>query len=424
MLRLVDFMRKRSKIFYGWYIVAASVLIILYTGGIAHFGFTAVFESIAKEFGWSYASISLAASLRGFEMGLLSPVVGMLVDSWGPRRLIFGGAFIIALGFFLLSRVSNLATYYLAFAVIAVGMSTCTGIVLLTAVTNWFRRNAGLTTGLVASGFGLGGLLVPVVTRLIDTLEWRRAMLAVGLGTLPIVLPLSLLIRHKPEYYGYQPDGDTREVSQNNKEGVLEPEASEEVSVSIREVLKGRAFWQIAVASSCHAFVVNAVVTHMMPYLSSVSLTRSVSGLVALVLPVASIVGRLSSGWLADKFGSRAVFAASFYSMMAGLFLFAYAGAGTLWLLVPFVIAFSMGWGASVTSRITLLRKYFGRDNFGKVLGFNSGIMMLGNVTGAPLAGWVYDTWGSYQGAWLSFGLLALAGASLVTSLPKDGNAR
>ena len=76
---------KNRKVFYGWYIVGASVLITLYTGGIVHFGFTAVFEPIADEFGWSYAQISLAASLRGFEVGLLAPLVGLLVDRWGPR---------------------------------------------------------------------------------------------------------------------------------------------------------------------------------------------------------------------------------------------------------------------------------------------------------------------------------------------------
>ncbi len=413
----MDSKPKRSKIFYGWYLVAASVIIILYTGGIAHFGFTAVFESIADEFGWSYAQISLAASLRGFETGLLSPLVGILVDRWGPRRLIFFGSIVICLGFLLLSRVNSIGMYYLAFIVIALGMSTCTGVVLMAAVSNWFRRQAGLATGLVASGFGLGGLLVPVITKLIDAYQWRVAMVTVGLGVLPIVLPLSLMIRHKPEDYGYQPDGDEA-VTTIDSNGVKVTAVTEEMNVSVKEVLTGRAFWQIGFSSACHSFVVGAVVTHMMPYLSSVDITRSVSGMVALVLPLASVGGRLSSGWLADKFGSRAVFAASFYSMMAGLFLFGYAGAARIWLLVPFIITFSLGWGASVTSRITLLRKYFGRNNVGKVLGFNSGIMMLGNVAGAPLAGWVYDTWGSYQGAWWGFAILTLAGAALVTTLP------
>ncbi|HLB27578.1 MAG TPA: hypothetical protein VJK47_00045 [Dehalococcoidales bacterium] len=80
-----------------------------------------------------------------------------------------------------------------------------------------------------------------------------------------------------------------------------------------------------------------------------------------------------------------------------------------------------MGLGGQCYLADNPAQKVFGRDNFGKVLGFNSGIMMLGNVTGAPLSGWDYDTWGNYQGAWL-FAILAFAGAFLVTTLPKSGN--
>jgi len=99
--------QNRSKVFYGWYIVGASLLITLYTGGVVHFGFTAVFESIAEEFRWSYAAISLASSLRGFEVGFLAPVVGSLADRWGPRKLIFGGSVFICLSFWFLSRISR-----------------------------------------------------------------------------------------------------------------------------------------------------------------------------------------------------------------------------------------------------------------------------------------------------------------------------
>ena len=82
----------KNRIFYGWYIVGACVVITLYTGGVVHFGFTTVFEPIIDEFQWSYAQVSLASSLRGLEMGLLAPFMGFLVDRYGPRRLIFIGS--------------------------------------------------------------------------------------------------------------------------------------------------------------------------------------------------------------------------------------------------------------------------------------------------------------------------------------------
>ena len=409
-------MQDRKKIFYGWYVVGACVIITLYTGGVVHFGFTAVFEPIADEFNWSYVQISLASSLRGLEMGLLAPFMGFLVDRYGPRRLIFGGGILICLGFLVLSRVDSLPMFYLAFAFLACGMSTTAGTVLMTAVANWFDRKAGVAIGIVACGFGLGGLLVPAVTGLIDWLAWRNAMVIVGLGILVIVLPLSLLVRHKPEQYGYYPDGELIKPADVKEPKDIPPVS--EINISTGQAIRGRTFWQLGISSMCHAFVVGAVITHIMPYLSSVDITRSTSSVVAFILPAVSVIGRLSSGWLGIRFGSRPVFAASFILMTIGVIIFGLISVDMLWLLIPFVITFSLGWGCSVTSRLSVLRESFGRGNFGKILGFISGMMMLANVTGAPLAGWVYDTWGSYQGAWFGYGAVTLLASVLVFTIP------
>jgi predicted MFS family arabinose efflux permease len=78
---------KNSKVFYGWWIVGAGFFIAVYIGGFINLGFTAIFEPIARDFGWSYAQVSFAASLRGMEMSLLAPIVGLLMARWGPRRL-------------------------------------------------------------------------------------------------------------------------------------------------------------------------------------------------------------------------------------------------------------------------------------------------------------------------------------------------
>ncbi|MFC1964099.1 MFS transporter [Chloroflexota bacterium] len=199
----------RHKLFYGWWVLGACFLITFYMGGVVFFGFTAVLEPIATEFGWSYAQISLAASLRGIEIGLLAPLTGLLVDRWGPKRLIFGGAVLTGFGLILLSRINSLATFYGAFALVAIGMSGLSSTVMLAAIVNWFHRRASITTGLIVSGFALGGALIPLVTALIDKYQWHTAILILGITAWIITLPLSLLVRHKPEQYGYLPDGDT-----------------------------------------------------------------------------------------------------------------------------------------------------------------------------------------------------------------------
>jgi len=290
----------------------------------------------------------------------------------------------------------------------------------MAAVTNWFRKKVGLAIGILSSGFGLGGILVPIVTRLIDALQWRMAMMVVGLGMLAVVLPLSLLVRHKPEDYGQQPDGEVSSAVETMETHVSTAKA--EINIPAKRALRNRAFWHVAIGMMCHTFVLGAIVTHIMPYLSSIGITRAVSSLVAFILPVASIGGRLSSGWLSGIFGNRRVFTAGFILMTIGLVLFSYVSTGNMWLLLPFVITYSLGWGCLVTLRISLLREYFGRGNFGTILGFSSGLMMLGMISGAPIAGWIFDTWGRYQGAWLSFCVFSLAGAVLAYTAPSTSH--
>ena len=113
----------KIKVFYGWWIVAACFLISFLISGIVVFGFTAFFEPIAKEFSWSYAQISLAVSLRGIEMGILAPLVGLVVDRWGPRRLIIVGNILIGFGLIVLSSMNSLIMFYIAFALLAINKS-------------------------------------------------------------------------------------------------------------------------------------------------------------------------------------------------------------------------------------------------------------------------------------------------------------
>lgn len=413
--------RNHHRVFYGWWIVGACFLISVYIAGTVHFGFTAIFEPIANEFDWSYAQISLAASLRGVEVGLLAPVVGLLVDRWGPRRLIFVAAIINGLGLMLLSRITSIGMFYGAFVLISLGMSASTGTVMMTAVANWFRKKMATATGIMTSGVGLGGLLVPLVVLLIDIFEWRMTMVILSLGMWGIVLPLSLLVRHKPEQYGYLPDG---EVSSARVAGEgLKPGQTAEVDIGAKQALASRTFWHIALALMCGGLAISAMVTHVMPYLSSIGIARSTSGLMASAIPVASIAGRLGFGWLGDRLNKRRTVALSFTLMSLGLFFFGYVASGGMWLLVPALILFGTGYGGNVSMTPALLREYFGRSRFGTILGFTFGIIMVGQIVGPPLAGWVFDNWGSYQGIWFAIAALVIAAIVIVVTTPPVGKA-
>ena len=148
----MDADKRRHRIFYGWWVVCALFIMAVFRVGIIGHGFTTIFEPLVDEFGWSYAQVSFAASLRGIEAGLLAPVMGILVDRFGPRRLIFIGGLIIAAGMLFLSNTSSILTFYAAFALIAVGTSSSAGTVQGTSVANWFHTKLGLATGIMACG--------------------------------------------------------------------------------------------------------------------------------------------------------------------------------------------------------------------------------------------------------------------------------
>ena len=404
---------KNYKVFYGWWIVGAGFFIAVYIGGFIYFGFTAVFEPIASDFGWSYAQVSFAASLRGLQMSLFAPIVGLLMDRWGPRRLVFAGAVIIGLGLLLLSRINSLATFYGAFILIAMGISTCIGVVPIATVGNWFQKKVTLATGILVSGAATGGLMVPLATRIIDIFEWRTAMAILGFGAWGILLPLSLLFRHKPEQYGYLPDGDL-----HRKPPASEGQSSaqgNELDIGVKQVLKSSAFWHIAMGFMCHILVMNAVITHVMPYLSSIGLTRSFSSLVASAIPLTSIVGRLSFGWLGDKFDKRRVAALGFVLTSLGLLSLGYVATAGAWMLVPSLVIIGLGYGGPVPMMPALLREYFGRVRLATVLGLVMGVAALGGMVGPLLAGLAFDRLGSYQVAW--FGLVGLVVAGMVSLL-------
>jgi len=269
----------RPQIFYGWWIVAACFIIAMYMSGAVFYGFTAIFEPIAEEFGWSYTSISVAASIRGLEAGLLAPVAGIIIDRWGPRKLIFGGVICIGLGLLLLSQVHSIGMFYLAFILMSLGISSCGISVTVTTVANWFRRRVGLATGITICGYGAAGLMVPLMVGLVDAFDWRATIAIMGAGMLVIGLPLSMLLRHKPEQYGYLPDGEESGGVVFDGSSIKLP--AREISITARQAMKTRVFWIILLAVMPQFIVMPAVITHVMPYLSSIGITRTTSGLVA-----------------------------------------------------------------------------------------------------------------------------------------------
>jgi MFS family permease len=415
-------LKPKTVVFYGWWIVGSCFLIAMFTSGIVGWGFTAIIEPVVQELGCSYAQISVAASLRGLEVGLLAPVTGMLADRWGARRLIFGGLVMVAAGYLLLSRATSLATFYGAFALVALGFSACSATVLITAVSKWFRKRASLAVGIVNSGWGFSGLVVPLVVGLIYLYQWRTTMVILALAVLLIGLPLSMLVRHRPERYGYLPDGE--KVERTASEGVLDSVQVTEINVKAKQALRTPTFWHISVSLLFHGMIVSATATHVMPYLSSIGFSRETSALAASAMPLLSVIGRLGFGWLGDRANRVKIAAAAFIMVCLGMLCFSSASCAGAWMLIPFLILFSIGVGGNNTMRASLVIEFFGRESFGTLFGFVVGIMMIGFIVGPPLAGWTFDKWGAYQGIWMVFAGLSIVASIIVVTTPNIDTSR
>ena len=211
---LFNSLRQRAqRVFYGWWIVLAGFAIQAFNGCLLFHGFGAYVLPLQAEFSWSRAQISGVFSMLRAESGLLGPLQGWLIDRYGPRALMRVGFVLFGAGFALFSRVDSLPSFYLSFAVIALGSSLGGFMSLSTTIAHWFVRRRSTALGFMLAGMGTGGLLVPAMVWSLSEYGWRSTALVSGLLVMLVGLPLSQLMRRRPEDYGLLPDGDGREVT-------------------------------------------------------------------------------------------------------------------------------------------------------------------------------------------------------------------
>jgi MFS family permease len=189
--------------------------------------------------------------------------------------------------------------------------------------------------------------------------------------------------------------------------------------ITTRQAIKSGSFWSLVLLSLCHMMVMSATIVHVMPYLSSIGVARSISGIVAAAIPVASIAGRLFFGWLGDHFSRQWSLVGAFVAFGLGTLCFGLVSVAGFWFVVPFVLLFGLGYGGSNSARISLAREYFGRANFGSIFGLVMGLSVLGSIVAPPLAGWVYDTWGAYKVIWFVYAAFPFAVLATIPSFSK-----
>jgi len=404
-----------KAIYYGWWIVLACFVVAFYVAGIIFYGFTAFIEPLVEEFGWSYAQVSFAASLRGLEMGILAPLVGFMVDRFGSRRLLAFGVIVVGCGIMMIGLTRSLPMFYGAFLLIALGAGGCTSVVTMTAVANWFDKNVGKAMGVMASGFGASGLIVPLIVWLIGTYGWRKTSIILGLGTWIILLPLTWVIRSRPETGSPAPESTGPQTAGESAEFAVE--------IQFKHAVRDKSFVFINLCEFFRMLSLAAVVTHIMPYLGQNGISRTTAGMLAAGIPLVSIIGRFAFGWFGDRMEKRYVMAIAYCAMALGMFCFSFVHVrGSLYL---FLFFFSVGFGGIAVLRGAILREYYGRFSFGKLMGIMMGFAAVGGIIGPTLAGWVFDTFGTYAYIWLIFcGTIGMAIVLILQVETRSGSPR
>ncbi len=370
------------------------------------------FLPLQAEFGWSRALLSSGYALSHVESGILGPLEGWLADRIGPRLVVLTGVVLLGAGFVLLSGIQSIVAFFGVFLLISAGSSLSGFLPLSVGVLNWFVRKRSLALGVsMAAGAGLAGVVVPLVAWGLTNNGWRATALASGFAVWLVGAPMALLLRQKPEKYGYLPDGEEplatpKGQSQEYLAAGPAPKVEAEPgdSFSTREALRTPAFWLIAAGHASAVLMVSAVSLHLAPHVVQqlgISL-EAAGGIVAVVLAV-SVAGRLVGGFLADRMSKRVVLVACMVAHTVGLLLLAYATSMTHVFL--FTIFHGLAWGARTPTQNAIRAEYFGRKSIGLILGVASVLVTVASVIAPIFAGWLADLRGDYR---LAFTILAL----------------
>ena len=401
--------RRVQGIFFGWWIVLSACVLHSLNQGFLNQGFTLYFLPIQAEFAWSRALLASGYSLGHVESGILDPFQGWIADRFGPRRVVVIGIILLGAGFILLSMMQSIVAFFIAFLVLSMGSGFCGNLSFMVAIFHWFVRKRSLALGIALAGGAVGGVIVPVVAWSLTTQGWRVTALASGFVIWLIGIPLALLVRHKPEQYGYLPDGDRAASSEGRLEEhptaspALQSKAQENDSFSTREALNARSFWLIAAGQGLAILTVSAVSLHLAPHLvQQVGISLEAAGGIVAILAVFSVVGRLVGGFLADRINNRMLLAACMLSHSLGLIILIYAA--SMGQVILFTIFHGLAWGIRGVTQNTIRAEYFGRKSIGLIIGIANIFSTIAQV-GAPIfAGWLADIRGDYH---LAFTILA-----------------
>ena len=376
---------------YGWVMVVMAACIMA-THALVFYAFGVFLKPLTVEFNWERGALSGAFSIALLLVGPFSILSGRLSDKYGPRILVTISGLSLGVGFLLMSQINSLWQVYLIWGLfMGVGIS-CSFVPIISTIPRWFTKKRGIAIGIAVAGFGLGGVIVPPLAQwLISAFGWRQAYLILGLITFIIVIPLAQFMKHSPQRVGLKPYGED--------ETIKDEHSLVTGGLSITQAIKTSRFWVWGLILFCFFFCIQVTIVHIVPHAVDIGVSPIIAASITSIIAGCSVIGKLSTGFLSDKVGSRLLLIACI--SLATLALLWLLFAKEIWMLYIFAVIFGIGYGGIVLLQTVISAELFGLGSLGMVLATLMFCGTIGGALGAPLAGSIFDITGSYGLAFL-----------------------
>lgn len=383
--------------YYGYVIVsAASIMMMMIWGTFNAFG--VFFEPFIKEFGWTRAITSGASALNTIIFGILCIFSASLSERLGPRWVMTLCGIILGLGYFLMAHLTRTWELYLYFGVfVAIGMSPY--IPLLSLVPQWFTTKRGRMNAIVLSGMGLGIMIVPfIASTLISVWQWRNSYLVMAIITLIVMVSASQFLRSLPN----QP--------LNGKEcrPAIELADQRNEGLTLRQAIRTRQFALLCLLYFSFLFSLVSITVHIVIHAIGQGIPPTRAALSLSLIGGACIVGMNVMGNIADRFSNKIALGVS-YSLM-GLSLVWLIPSHSEWSFYLFSMAFGFAYGGMQVLFSPLVAELFGTRSHGVILATGALVGSIGAAIGPIVAGYIFDSLGSYTIAFIICATLAFIG--------------
>ncbi|WP_214368202.1 MFS transporter [Pseudonocardia sp. H11422] len=379
----------------GWITVGAAFVSMAVVFGVAY-SFGAFFAPMAAEFGAGSGATSIVFSFTAFCWFLLGSVSGRAVDRFGPRPVLLVGAVALAAGLIATSWVTQLWMGYLTYG-LGVGIAVACGYVPMVAVVGgWFDRRRGIALAVAVAGIGVGTLAgAPLAAVLIDAYGWRRTNVIFAVAGAALLLGCALVARRPPEAEGAAP-------------------------LPLRSVVRTRAFRSLYVSTLLASLALFVPFVFLPTFAVEAGVPPVLAATLVGVIGVASVLGRLAIGGLADRIGRIRTYQISFailaVSFVAWLFTSSATAETALPLLLVFTVVLGIGYGGWIALQPTVVAELFGLRGLGGLVGLIYTAGGIGALIGPPLAGLVIDATGGYR--WSIAGAMVCATGAFLALLP------